>query len=47
MLWVYDQYKYLNSFSAGTIFIRQNLQTADKDGPHAERVKHDQTFQIY
>ena len=24
MLWVYGHYKYFNSFSAGTVFIRQN-----------------------
>ena len=25
MLWVYSHYKYFNSFTAGTVFIRQNL----------------------
>ena len=29
MLWFYDQYKCLNSFSAGTVFIRQNLTSTD------------------
>ena len=29
MLSVYDHYKYFNSFSAGTIFIRQNLTFTD------------------
>ena len=29
MLWVYGHYKYFNSFSAGTIFIRQNLTSTD------------------
>ena len=24
MLWIYDHYKYFNSFSAGVVFIRQN-----------------------
>ena len=36
MLWVYDHYKYVNFFSAGTVFIRQNLMY--KRGPHAERI---------
>ena len=29
MLWVYDHYKYFNSFSAGTVFMRLNLTTTD------------------
>ena len=29
MLWVYGHYKYFNSFSAGTVFIRQNLTSVD------------------
>ena len=29
MLWVYGQYKYFNSSSAGTVFIRQNLTSTD------------------
>ena len=29
MLWVCDHYKYFNSFSAGTVFIRQNLPSTD------------------
>ena len=29
MLWVYGYYKYFNSFSAGTVFIRQNLPSTD------------------
>ena len=40
MLWVYGDYKYFNSFSAGTVFIRvyrRQLLTY-KDGPRAERV---------
>ena len=36
---VYGQYKYLNSFSAGIDFIRQNLTLTYKDGPRSERVK--------
>ena len=36
MLWVYDHYKYFNSFNAGTVFIRQILM--HKDGPRTERV---------
>ena len=34
---VYGHYKYCNSFSAGTVFLRQNLMY--KDGPRVERVK--------
>ena len=26
VLWIYGRYTYLNSFSAGTVFIRQNLE---------------------
>ena len=37
LLWVYGHYKYFYSFSAGTVFIRQNLTY--KDGPCTERVK--------
>ena len=38
MLWVYGHYKYIYSFSAGIVFIRQNLTSADVrfwriDGP--------------
>ena len=29
MFWVYCQYKYFNSFSAGIVFIRQNLTSSD------------------
>ena len=29
MLWVYDNYKYFNSFSSGTVFVRQNLTSSD------------------
>ena len=29
MLWVYGHYKYFNSFSAGIVFIRQNLTSVD------------------
>ena len=29
MLWVYGHYKCFNSFSAGTVFIRQNLTSTD------------------
>ena len=29
MLWVYDHYKGFNSFSAGTVFMRQNLTSID------------------
>ena len=29
MLWVNHQYKYVNSFSAGTVFIRENLMSTD------------------
>ena len=36
MLWVHGHYKYFNTFSAGTVFIRQNLTY--KDGPRAEKV---------
>ena len=48
MLWVYDRYKYFNSFSAGIDCICQNLTSTDvfirqiltyKDSPCAERVK--------
>ena len=39
MLWVYRHYKYLNSFSAGSVFIRQYLTPEDvKDGPRTEKV---------
>ena len=38
MLWVYGYYKYFNSFSVGTVFIRQILTY--KDGPHTERADH-------
>ena len=31
MLWVYGHYEYVYSFSAGTVFIRQDLTY--KDGP--------------
>ena len=34
---LYDHYTILISFSAGTVFTRQNLTS--KDGPHTERVK--------
>ena len=37
MLSVYDHYQYFRSFSAGTVFIRQNLTY--KNGPRAERVE--------
>ena len=37
MLWVYDHYKYFNSVSGGTVFIRQNLTY--KDSPRSDRVK--------
>ena len=45
MLWVYDLYKYFNSVSTGTVFIRQNLTSRRQilmyeDGPRFERVKH-------
>ena len=36
MLWVYDHYKYFNSFSAEIVFIRQNMMY--KDSPRTERV---------
>ena len=36
MLWVYDHYKYFNSFSAEIVFIRQNMMY--KDCPRTERV---------
>ena len=29
MLWIYGHYKYYNSFSVGTVFIRQNLTSTD------------------
>ena len=29
MLWVYDLYKYFNSYSAGTVYRRQNLTSSD------------------
>ena len=29
MLWVYGHYKYFNSISLGTVFIRQNLTSTD------------------
>ena len=29
MLWVYDQYKYVNSYSAAIDFSRQNLTSVD------------------
>ena len=35
MLWGYDHYKYFNSFSVGTVFIRQNRRRqilTHKDG---------------
>ena len=35
VLWVYGRYKYVNSFSAGTVFRRQILTS--KDGPRADR----------
>ena len=35
MLWIYDQYRYLDSFSAEIVFIRHTY----KDGPHAVGVK--------
>ena len=35
MLWVNGHYKFFNSLSAGTAFIRQNVY---EDGPRAERV---------
>ena len=31
MLWVYDQYKYVNSYSADIDFIRQNLTSDSYD----------------
>ena len=31
MLMVYSHWKYFNSFSAGTVFTRHNLQTSDSD----------------
>ena len=37
MLCVYDHYKYFDSFSARTVFIRQILTY--KDGPRTERVE--------
>ena len=37
MLCVHDHYKYFNSFSAGTVFLRQNLTY--KDGHCADKVK--------
>ena len=37
MLWVHGHYKYFNSFSAGTVFIRHNLTSAYKVGPRTER----------
>ena len=45
MLWVYGNYKYINSFSAWTVFIRQNLVSTDvrfrhiKTGPALNRFK--------
>ena len=36
MLWVYSHYKYFNSFSAGTVFIRQNLTST---GVRFRRIK--------
>ena len=42
MLWVYGHYKYFGSFSAGIVFIRQNLTY--KDDPRTERVKKYITF---
>ena len=41
MLWVYGHYKYIYSFSAGIVFIRQNLTPADLrfwriDGPRTD-----------
>ena len=39
MLWVYDHYKYFNSFSAGAVVIRQNLTS--RDGPRTEKVNID------
>ena len=39
MLWVYDSYKYFHSFSAGVVFICQNLQILTyKDDPRTETV---------
>ena len=31
MLWVYNHYNLFNSFSAGTVFIRQNLTSTDRN----------------
>ena len=48
MLWVYGHYKYFNSFSAGTVFIRQNLTSTDvrfwciKTVPALKGLKHTQ-----
>ena len=47
MLWVYGHYIFFNSFSAVTVFRRQNLTSLDvrfkfltsKDGPCADRGK--------
>ena len=45
MLSVYDHYKYFKSFSAETVFIRQN-QTY-KDGPRTERVEYSANWDGY
>ena len=39
LLWVHDNYNFFNSFSAGTVFIRQNLRY--KDGPRSVRFNFD------
>ena len=44
MLCVYGSYKYFNSFSAGTVFGRQN--STYKDGPRAGRVRLDLVLMI-
>ena len=42
ILWVYDQYKYVYSYSAGIDFRRQNLTS--KVDPHAVRVNPETSY---
>ena len=50
MLWVHSHYKFINSFSAGIVFIRPNRfwrRGAYKDDPRAERVNQCETGLMY
>ena len=47
MLWVYDHYKYVYSFSTGIDFRRQNLTLAFTADPSAERVNPCATGTVY